>query len=127
MTKYNFRTLTSQDIFPVCNIIAKIGIKELKNCIDAQNLAAFAAQGGKNNKNAVMALGASVAFDIASVVFANMHKCEAEIYKFLASVSDLSEEDLRTMPPADFADVIISFFKKEELADFISVVSKFVK
>lgn len=127
MTEYTFRKLTSTDIFPVCNIISKIGIRELKSCLDTQNLAAFAAQGGKKNKSAIMALGASVAFDIAGVVFANMQKCEAEIFTFLASVTDLTEDDLRTMPPADFADIIINFFKKEELGDFISVVSKFIK
>ena len=120
MTKYTFRQLTSTDIFPVCNIISKIGIRELKSCLDTQNLAVFAAQGGKKNKSAIMALGASVAF-------ANMQKCEAEIFTFLASVTDLTEDDLRTMPPADFADIIINFFKKEELGDFISVVSKFIK
>lgn len=126
MTEYNFRQLNSTVIFPVCNIISKIGIRELKSCFDSQNISAFA-QKGKMSKNAMMALGASVAFDIAGVIFANMQKCENEIFTFLASVTDLTDEELRTMPPADFANIVVEFFKKEELQDFMKVVSKFLK
>lgn len=126
MTEYNFRQLNSTDIFPVCNIISKIGIRELKNCFDGQNISAFM-QKGKMSKNAMMAFGASIAFDVAGVVLANMQKCENEIYTLLASVTDLTEEALRSMPPADFLNMVIDFFKKEELQDFIPVVSKLLK
>lgn len=126
MENYTFRKLTSADIFPVCNIISKIGIRELKDCFNNQDITALALN-NKTNNNAMFALGANIAFDVAGVVFANMPKCEKEIYKFLASVTDLTEKDLRNMPPADFADIIINFFKKEELQDFMKVVSKFLK
>lgn len=122
MTEYNFRKLNSTDIFPVCNIIAKIGIRELKDCFNGQNLSV-----NTEDENAMMALGAGVAFEVAGVIFANMQKCQKEIYSFLASITELSEKDLKTMPPADFADIIINFFRKEELKDFMKVVSKFIK
>ncbi len=126
MTEYNFRQLNSSDIFPMCNIISKIGIRELKSCFDGQNISVFM-QKGKMNKTAMMAFGASIAFDVAGVVLANMQKCENEIYTLLASVTDLTEEALRSMPPADFLNMVIDFFKKEELQDFIPVVSKLLK
>ncbi len=126
MTEYNFRQLNSTDIFPICNIISKIGIRELKNCFDGQNVSTFMHK-GKQDKDAVIAFGVSIAFDVAGVVLANMQKCENEIYTLLASVTDLTEEMLRSMPPADFLNIVIDFFKKDELQDFIPVVSKLVK
>ena len=124
MTKYNFRQLNSTDIFPVCNIISKIGIRELRDCFKGQDLSAMT---NTDDESAVMALGATVALDIAGIIFANMQKCQKEIYSFLSSVTGLSEKELKTMPPADFADIVIHFFKKEELKDFMKVVSKFIK
>lgn len=124
MTEYNFKQLNSTDIFPVCNIISKVGIRELKTCFQGQDLSAIA---NTEDEGAMMALGAGVALDVAGVVFANMQKCQQEIYTFLSSVTELSEEELKAMPPADFADIVINFFKKEELKDFMKVVSKFIK
>lgn len=124
MTEYKFRQLNSTDIFPVCNIISKIGIRELKTCFKGQDLSAVT---NTEDEGAMMALGAGVALDVAGVIFANMQKCQKEIYTFLSSVTELSEKELKTMPPADFADIVIHFFKKEELKDFMKVVSKFIK
>lgn len=124
MTEYTFRQLKSTDIFPVCNIISKIGIKELRNSFKGQDISALT---NAEDEDAILALGVGVAFDVAGVVFANMHKCQQEIYAFLSSVTELSEEELKAMPPADFADIVIQFFKKEELKDFMKVVSKFIK
>lgn len=124
MTEYNFRQLTSTDIFPVCNIISKIGVRELKTCFQGQDLSALT---NTDDENELMIFGAGIAIDVAGVVFANMQKCENEIYKLLASVTDLTEEKLRNIPPADFLNVVIDFFKKEELQDFMKVASKFIK
>lgn len=124
MTEYNFRQLNSTDIFPICNIISKIGIRELKDCFKGQDLSEMT---DKKNESAMMAIGASVTFDVAGVIFANMQKCQKEIYTFLSSVTELSQEELKAISPADFADIVINFFKKDELKDFIKVVSKFIK
>ncbi len=124
MTEYNFRQLNSTDIFPVCSIISKIGIRDLKACFEGQN---FSAITDTEDENAMTSFGMGIALDVAGVIFANMQKCEKEIYKFLASITDLEEKDLRNMPPADFLNMVIDFFKKEELKDFMKVASKFIK
>lgn len=126
MTEYNFRQLNSTDIFPVCTILSKIGIREFKDCFDGSNVAAFF-KDGKLDDNGKMALGASVTFDVIGVVLGNMEKCKNEIFRFLASVSDKTEKQLREMSPADFLNMLVDFSKKKELADFIKVVSKFFK
>lgn len=126
MTEYNFRQLNSTDIFPVCTILSKIGIREFKDCFDGSNVAAFF-KDGKLDDNGKMALGASVTFDVIGVVLGNMEKCKNEIFRFLTSVSDKTEKQLREMSPADFLNMLVDFSRKEELADFIKVVSKFFK
>lgn len=82
MTEYNFRKLNSTDIFPVCTILSKIGIREFKDCFDGSNVAAFF-KDGKLDDNGKMALGASVTFDVIGVVLGNMEKCKNEIFRFL--------------------------------------------
>lgn len=124
MTEYKFRQLNSTDIFPVCSIISKIGIRDLKSCFEGQD---FSAITNTEDENVMTSFGMGIALDVAGVIFANMQKCENEIYKLLASVTDLKEEKLRNIPPADFLNIVIDFFKKEELQDFIKVVSKFIK
>lgn len=123
---YEFRALCSKDIFPVCNIISKIGVKEFKTCFDSDEVKKMIASAGKD-EDVTSAVGASIFFDIAGIVMGNMSKCENEIYSFLSSVTGLKVAALQKMGLADFAELIIEFFKKDDLKDFMKVVSKFLK
>lgn len=125
-TAYEFRKLCAEDIFPVCNIISKIGIKEFKSCFDSKDIKAITASGGNKDEIAA-AVGVNVFVDVAGIVLANIGKCENEMFSFLGSVAGLKSEAVRKMDLSEFADMIVSFFKKEELKDFFKVVSKFLK
>lgn len=125
---YQFRTLSATDIFPMATIISKIGIKEFKTAFENPDIQKMiAGSKDKDGEELQASVGMSVMLDLGGIVLGNMGKCENEIFKFLASVTESKEADLRKMPLADFAELVIQFFKKDELRDFMKVVSKFLK
>ena len=125
---YEFRTLGAEDVFPMVNIISKIGIKEFKTLFDGDGLKGMLSntigdakkKSGKDklDESDVASLGMSVFFDIASVVICNLPKAEKDIFQLLSNTSNLSVEEIRKLSLADFAEMLVDFFKKEEFKDF---------
>lgn len=126
MSKFEFRRLNSKDIFPMARIITKIGFKEFKSCLTSADIAKLATD-IDNKDNLTTAVGLGIVLDIGGIVLANLDKCEKEAYEFLASVSGMSVKDLEGMGLSDFAEMIMEFFKKDELKDFFKVVFKLLK
>lgn len=132
---YTLRDLCAEDMFPVMTIIRKIGIKEFKDCFSEETLEKIVdvfINGAANNSedNTIVAVGLSFlpsVLDIADVLLTNLPKCEADFYRFLASISNLSEEEIRKLNMVDFFEMIVDVIKKEEFRDFIKVVSKLFK
>jgi hypothetical protein len=127
---YEFRKLTSVDVFPMFTIISKIGINEFTACFNNGGLQQMiaAAKGDANAKKDVASLvGISVVLEAVNVILGNLPKCEKEIYSMLAHTSNLDVDALKAMSIADFAEMVIDFVQKEEFADFIKVVSKLFK
>lgn len=116
------RTLTSKDLFPLCNIIKKIGIEDFKKCLVSSDLQTVVNGGGENGL-----LGASIVIDIASIIVSNFPKCENELYDFLASLTGEKRVTLEELPMDDFLALIIDFVKKKEFKDFFSQVSRLLK
>ena len=68
-----------------------------------------------------------IILEVADVIFNNIPKCENEIFQMLSQTSDLTVEQVKKLPFADFTEMVIDFIKKEEFRDFIKVVSKLFK
>ena len=123
MSDYTFRTLNAKDIFPMCNIISKIGFEKIKESMKGQDLSGFTTL----DDRALEAIGMNVVVDIVGIVISNIGKCEDEIFAFFASVTDLPQETVQEMPLGDFAELVGDFVQKKELKDFMKVVSRFLK
>lgn len=126
MSKFEFRRLNSKDIFPMARIITEIGFKEFKGCLTSSDITQLVTD-VDNKDSLTTAVGLSIALDIGGVVLANLEKCEKEAFEFLSSVSGMSVKELEEMALSDFAEMILEFFKKDELKDFFKVVSKLLK
>lgn len=120
-----YRTLTSKDIFPICGILRKIGVKELRSAfsnVDGIN--------PKDKKIDLTAIGMDIFFDITGTIISNLPSCEREIYTFLSSVvrkddgGEMSVDELKEMPMGDFAQVIMDVVSKQEFKDFFKVALK---
>lgn len=117
------RTLEAKDIAPVTSILAKIGIKEIKDSVDIKAVQSKVAGG----EDAVVDAGIDIALDIAQVILSNYWRCQEEIFILLASLTGKKKEEIASLSLADFAELVIAVIKKEEFKDFFSVVSKLFK
>ena len=97
---YELRKLCADDIFPMVNIISKIGIENMADCFDAKEMA-----------------------DIMN----NLGKIKIELYQFLAGLSGMTEKEIAALPLGTFTQMIVDVFKKEEFSDFFQVVSGLLK
>lgn len=119
---YTLRVLEASDVFVMSKIIHSIGIEEFKKCFNAETVKKVMEQ-----SKDVEAVGFDIFFDIVGVITGNLPKCEKDIYKFLAGLSGMTEAQIKALPMNTFLEMIIDVVKKEEFADFLSVVSKLFK
>lgn len=123
---YELRKMTSADIFPICTIIKKIGIDEVKKMVSSPELMKMVSD-TKGKEDQATAVGMSFMIDIASLIVGNLPKCETELYKFLASMAKTTEKELREISPADFLELVIAVIKHEDFKDFFKVASQLLK
>ena len=123
---FELRKMTSADIFPMCTIIKKIGIDEVKKIINSPELMSLVSN-SKGKDDRTTAIGMSFMLDIASLIVGNLPKCEADLYKFLASMAKTTEKELREISPADFLELVIAVMKHEGFKDFFKVASQLLK
>jgi hypothetical protein len=132
---YTFRKLGAEDVFLMVSIISKIGIKEFKTFFEGGDfkniLSKFTEEArekaDETDEASVTALGASIFLELATTVICNLPKAENEIFQMLSNTSNLSVKEVRKLGLADFTEMIVDFFKKDEFKDFIKVVSKLFK
>ena len=125
---YTFRKLSADDMFLMFSILKSIGIKELKQSFDKDQLKDLLkvyqeADLDNGKEKALTALGVDIALNAADVLLGNLPKCKEPLYDLLASVSGMPKDEIR----ADallFTEMVIDFVKKEEFPAFIKVVSK---
>lgn len=138
---YKLRELCAEDIFPMLTILKKIGIKEFKECFSKETLEGVVEsfmkgangenkEGENSGDNTLVAVGLSIlpsVLDVVDVLLNNIPKCEADFYKFLSNISNLSVDEIKKLKMADFIGMIVDVVKKEEFKDFIKVVSELFK
>ena len=122
---YTLRELEARDIAPMASILSKIGIKDIKECFNGQDLKDMAS--GKADEATINAIGMSIMLDIVGIVLENYSKCQDNVFKFLASLSGMDAKQIESLPIDTFTEMIIDVVKKEEFKDFFKVVSKLLK
>lgn len=123
---YEFRKLGARDIFPMVKILKAIGVNKFAQCFENENVKKALASFQEGNESNEM-VGTAVMLEIAQVIMEGLDKCEEDIFKLLASVSNLTEEEIKNLDIATFAEMIIDFIKKDDFKDFIQAVSKSFK
>lgn len=127
---YELRELTADDMFPMFQIISKIGIREFKSCFESENVKKLVAEmtSGKVSQDELKAtVGVTVAFDLASVILSNLSSCKDAIYQLLAQLSGMSTKEIGKLPMAVFMEMIIDVIKKKEFTDFFQAAVKLFK
>lgn len=126
---FELRQLTADDIFPMFQIISKIGVREFKSCFVSEEVRKAImdmASGAKDQAN-VSAVGLTVAVDIAGVIISNLYKCKDDIYQLLSQLSGMKTKEIASLPMTTFLEMIVAVVKKEEFKDFFQGVTKLLK
>lgn len=133
---YELRDLVADDLFPMFNIISKIGFREFKACFDTdeirgviKNLTSDAEKKGKQmgKEDIVTAVGMSLVFDIAGVILSHMADCKDDIYLLLSQLSGMSVKDIGKLPMVTFMEMVTDVVKKKEFLDFFQAAVKLLK
>ena len=127
---YELRDLTADDMFPMFQIISKIGIREFKSCFESENvkkLMADMTSGKASNEDTKTTVGVTVALDMASVVLSNLSNCKNDIYQLLAQLSGMTAKEVAKLPMMIFVEMVIDVIKKKEFSDFFQAAVKLFK
>lgn len=126
---YELRDLTADDMFPMFQIISKIGIKEFKSCFESESVRKLVAEmsSGESGDELKAAVGVTVVLDIASVILSNIGNCKDDIYLLLSQLSGLKTKDIAKLPMPVFMGMIMEVIKKKEFTDFFQDVVKLFK
>ena len=124
---YTFRTLTARDVFPMVAIIRKIGFKEFRTVFDAPEVKQAMLEAQEGNDSSVSSIGFEVVVNLAGVIVEHLGDAEQEIFAFLASVSDLSVQQVMNLPLGTFVEMIVDLTRKDEFKDFFKAVARLMK
>ena len=126
--EYNMRNLQATDIFSVVKILNGIGLKNIKESIDFEEINKIRKGMTEDNADAVTSqVGVNVVMSIATVILENLPNVESDLYNFIGSVIDMKAKDVAKMDMGEFMDILVAIIQKEEFKDFFKRASKLIK
>ena len=125
--KFAIRPLRAKDVAPVVRIVSKIGLREFKDVLSLEAVSAFVERAEGDEDAAVSLVGVGAVVDAAGIVCENFDKAEADIFKFLASVSGLNLKEVEDLPIADLFELVFAVFKAPDFGDFFTRVKALLK
>lgn len=128
--KYEFRKLNTTDLFPMCNIISKIGIDNIASILDINQLMdviKMAKKKGNTSASQEYIAGVGLILKLSQKIIEGLPKAEKEIYSLLASVSGVSVKEVKELEIDEFLEMVVEFIKKEEFKSFFKVASTLIK
>lgn len=111
---YVLRKFKDGDLFPLLQILKKIGIKDCKEAF------VQVASGEKTLKQ----IGMLASFDLADILIGNLTKVEEEVYSLYADMSGLSADEIRAMEFGTLPLMILDSFDEVRNTAFFKVLSK---
>ena len=122
------RNLQATDIFSVVKILNGIGLKNIKEAIDFEEINKIRKGMTEDNADVITSqVGLNVVMSLATIILENLPKIENDLYKFVGSVIDVKPKDVAKMDMGEFMDVLITIVQKEEFKDFFKRASKLIK
>ena len=126
--EYTMRNLQATDIFSVVKILNGIGLKNVKEAIDFEEINKIRKGMTEENADVISSqVGLNVVISLATVIIENLPKVENDLYNFIGSVIDVKAKDVAKMDMGEFMDVLITIIQKEEFKDFFKRASKLIK
>ena len=126
--EYNMRNLQATDIFSVVKILNGIGLKNIKEAINLDEINNLRKGMTEDNSDVITSqVGLNVVMSIATIILENLPNVESDLYTFIGNVIDMKAKDVAKMDMGDFMDLLITIIQKEEFKDFFKRASKLIK
>ena len=126
--EYEMRNLQATDIFSVVKILNGIGLNNVKEAIDFEEINNIRKGMTEGNADVITSqVGLKVVMSIATVILENLPKVENDLYTFIGSVIGVKTKDVAKMDMGEFMDLLIAIIQKEEFKDFFKRASKLIK
>ena len=121
--KYEMRSLQASDIFSVVKILNGIGLNNVKEAINIEEInnirKTMVEDNSEDNSEKVYSqVGVKVVMSSATVILENLPKVENDLYTFVGSVIGVKAKDVAKMDMGEFMDLLIAIIQKEEFKDF---------
>ena len=124
---YEMRNLQASDIFSVVKILNGIGLNNVKEAINFDEINKLRKGMTEDNADVISSqVGVNVVMSIAMVILENLPKVENDLYTFIGSVIGVKIKDVAKMEMGEFMDVLIAIIQKEEFKDFFKRASKLI-
>lgn len=123
---YTLRKLKATELFPMLNILRKIGFKRYTEILqndDIKNIIA-GLKNGEIADDTLIGIG-SVVFELLEIILDGAVNCENELFTILANVSGKKVEEVKQLDLDVMISMIIELIKDN--MDFIKAASKYLK
>lgn len=128
------RELRGDDMFSMLSIIGKLDIKddlvelfEKQQEKDSKLLGHLSKKLTKAEKEkqekALEKRGMQMIAGLIQTILANINKAKLDINTFLADLTNTSIQEIQELNFVDYTQLIVKFFKKPELKDFLTSIS----
>ena len=128
------RELRGDDMFSMLSIIGKLDIKddlvelfEKQQDKDSQLLGHLSKKPTKAEKEKQDKMlekrGMQMIAGLIQTILANINKAKLDINTFLADLTNTSIQEIQGLNFVDYTQLIVKFFKKPELKDFLTSIS----
>ena len=126
--EYEMRNLQATDIFSVVKILNGIGLNNVKEAIDFEEINNIRKGMTEGNADVITSqVGLKVVMSVATIILENLPKVENDLYTFVGSVIGVKAKDVAKMDMGEFMDVLIAIIKKDEFKDFFKRASRLIK
>ena len=124
--EYTLRKPKATDIFVVSKIIKGIGLKNIKNCFNSDeiNLIMKSVSGDKVTDDVLYKIGANIMLSIGDLVLEKMEFVQNDLIKFISNLTGLKVKEVEDLPITEFAEMLMAIIKEPDFVDFIKVVLK---
>lgn len=128
--EYSIRKPKASDLFVVSKIIKGVGLKNIADCFNSDELKLFSEKAKKENggidftDEQTMKAGAIVMMNVGELILDKMDVVKDDLIKFMSNLTEMSVKEIEDLSLSDFAEILFKIIKEPDFADFIKVVLK---
>ena len=124
--EYTLRKPKATDIFVVSKIIKGIGLKNIANCFNSDeiNLIRKSVSGDKVTDDVLYKIGANIMLSIGDLILEKLDIVKDDVIKLMSNLSGLKTKDVEDLPLVTFTEMFMDIIKEPDFLDFIKVVLK---